>query len=210
MVCGAPNIQVGHKVPLALEGAALPSGIKIKAAKIRGEISQGMLCSEPELSLGDDASGIMILPPSAPSGISLADYLGLADTVLELSVTPNRPDCLSVIGMAREIAALLEVPMNVPEIVLSEEGERIDQLTSVEIRDPDLCPRYTARIISNITIGPSPLWMRQRLAAAGIRSINNAVDVTNYVLLEWGQPLHAFDFDLLRGHKIIVKRADAR
>ena len=208
VVCGAPNIQVGQKVPLALEGAALPSGIKIKAAKIRGELSQGMLCSEPELSLGDDASGIMILPPSAPSGISLADYLSLSDTVLELSVTPNRPDCLSVIGMAREISALLEVPMKVPEVALAEEGERIDQLTSVEIRDPDLCPRYTARIISNISIGPSPLWMRQRLTAAGIRSINNAVDVTNYVLLEWGQPLHAFDFDLLRGHKIIVKRAN--
>jgi phenylalanyl-tRNA synthetase beta chain len=208
VVCGAPNIQVGHKVPLALEGASLPSGIKIKAAKIRGEISQGMLCSEPEISLGDDASGIMILPPSAPSGILLADYLGLSDTVLELSVTPNRPDCLSVIGIAREIAALIEVPMHVPEIVLSEEGAVIDQLTSVEIRDSDLCPRYTARIISNISIGPSPLWMRQRLAAAGIRSINNAVDVTNYVLLEWGQPLHAFDFALLRGHKIIVKRAD--
>ena len=208
VVCGAPNIQVGQKVPLALEGAALPSGIKIKAAKIRGEISQGMLCSEPELALGDDASGIMILPAAAPPGIALADYLGLSDTVLELSVTPNRPDCLSVIGMAREISALIEVPMKVPEVVLTEEGAVIDQLTSVEIRDPDLCPRYTARIISNIAIGPSPLWMRQRLAAAGIRSINNAVDVTNYVLLEWGQPLHAFDFDLLRGHKVIVKRAN--
>ena len=208
VVCGAPNIQVGQKVPLALDGAALPSGTKIKAAKIRGEISQGMLCSEPELSLGDDASGIMILPSAAPSGLSLADYLGLSDTVLELSVTPNRPDCLSVIGMAREISALIEVPMKVPKVVLTEEGEVIDHLASVEIRDPDLCPRYTARIISNISIGPSPLWMRQRLAAAGIRSINNAVDVTNYVLLEWGQPLHAFDFDLLRGHKIIVKRAN--
>lgn len=207
VVCGAPNIQTGHKVPLALDGATLPSGIKIKTSKIRGQISQGMLCSEQELLLGDDASGIMILPAAAPSGVSLADYLGLSDTVLDLSITPNRPDCLSVIGLAREISALLDLPLTLPQTTLAEGGRPIEQLASVEIRDPDLCPRYTARIITNISIGPSPLWLRHRLAASGIRSINNAVDVTNYVLLEWGQPLHAFDYDLLKGHKIIVKRA---
>ncbi len=207
VVCGASNIQTGHKVPLALDGATLPSGIKIKTSKIRGQISQGMLCSEQELLLGDDASGIMILPSAAPSGIPLADYFGLSDTVLDLSITPNRPDCLSVIGIAREISALLDLPFRLPHVNLVEGDQPIEQLTAVEIRDPDLCPRYTARVISQLAIGPSPLWLRTRLAASGIRSINNAVDVTNYVLLEWGQPLHAFDYDLLRGHKIIVKRA---
>jgi len=207
VVCGASNITISQKVPLALEGAALPSGIKIKEAKIRGELSQGMLCSEQELALGNNTSGIMILSPDQKSGTPFAHALGLVDTIFELGIAPNRPDCLSVIGMAREISAILDVPFTMPEITLQENGTPLATLTSVEIIDTDLCPRYTARIISDITIGPSPLWMRRRLETAGIRSINNAVDVTNYVLLEWGQPLHAFDYDLLSGHRIVVKRA---
>lgn len=210
VVCGASNIAIGQKVPLALEGASLPGGIKIKETKIRGELSQGMLCSEQELALSQDASGIMILPPDKKSGEAFAQALGLSDTILDLSITPNRPDCLSVIGMAREIAAILDLPFIKPEIIVQENGESLESLTRVEIIDPDLCPRYTARIIANITIGPSPLWLRRRLETSGIRSINNAVDVTNYVLLEWGQPLHAFDFDLLAGHRIMVKKASAQ
>jgi phenylalanyl-tRNA synthetase beta chain len=207
VVCGASNIAIGQKVPLALEGATLPGGIKIKETKIRGELSLGMLCSEQELALSHDASGIMILPSDIKPGASFAQALKLTDTILDLSITPNRPDCLSVIGMAREIAAILDIPFTKPEIVVQENGESIGALARVEIIDPDLCPRYTARIIANIRIGHSPLWMRRRLETSGIRSINNAVDVTNYVLLEWGQPLHAFDFDLLTDHKIIVKKA---
>ena len=207
VVCGASNIKTGQKVPLALYGASLPTGIKIKTSKIRGEVSQGMLCSEKELGLGDDTSGIMILSPDLATGVPLADSISLADTMFDINITPNRPDCLSVIGLAREIAAILDLPFTAPEVTVGEEGDFIENITSVEICDPDLCPRYTARIIANITIAPSPLWMRRRLETSGIRSINNAVDVTNYVLLEWGQPLHAFDFDLLKGHRIIVKRS---
>jgi len=207
VVCGASNIKIGQKVPLALEGALLPGGIKIKEAKIRGELSQGMLCSAQELLIGGDTSGIMILSPELKSGTSFSHALSLADTIFELGITPNRPDCLSVIGMAREIAAILDIPFIMPDIAVPENGTQLETLASVEIVSPDLCPRYTARVITDISIGPSPLWMRRRLETAGIRSINNAVDVTNYVLLEWGQPLHAFDYDLLSGHSIIVKRA---
>jgi len=207
IVCGAQNMKPGDKVPLALTGATLPSGITIKKAKIRGEPSEGMLCSEVELALGNDGSGIMILSSEAQVGQPLSETLGLKDLVFEIGLTPNRPDCLSLIGLAREISALTGKALHLPPLSMEEQGEDISTLTSVTIQDPDLCPRYCARIISGITIGPSPLWMRRRLEACGMRAINNVVDVTNYVLLELGQPLHAFDLTLLDQQRIVVKRA---
>ncbi|MEW6375199.1 MAG: phenylalanine--tRNA ligase subunit beta [Thermodesulfobacteriota bacterium] len=207
IVCGATNIREGQRVPLALIGARLPNGIEIKKSKIRGVASEGMLCSETELGLGQDASGIMILPPDVPLGANLGEALGLKDTLLDISITPNRPDCLCVIGVAREIAALTHQRLRYPLLSLSDRGKEIHQKTSVTILDPDLCPRYVARIIEGVKIGPSPSWMRNRLEKVGIRSINNVVDVTNYVMMEVGQPLHAFDFDLLEEGRIVVRRA---
>ena len=208
IVCGAQNMKPGDKAPLALTGATLPSGITIKKAKIRGERSEGMLCSEIELALGNNGSGIMILSSDAQVGQPLAEALGLKDVIFEIGLTPNRPDCLSLIGLARELAALTGKPLRLPSSPITEQGEDISKITSVTIDDPDLCPRYCARIISDVTIGPSPLWMRRRLEACGMRAINNVVDVTNYVLLEMGQPLHAFDLKLLDQEKIVVKRAN--
>lgn len=207
IVCGATNIGVGHKVPLALIGARLPNGIDIKKSKIRGVTSEGMLCSEIELGLGQDSTGIMILSPDIPLGKNFGEALGLKDTILDLSVTPNRPDCLCVLGIAREIAALTHQRLNYPVSSLSDRGKAIHQKTSVSILDPDLCPRYVARLIEDVNIGLSPRWMRNRLEKVGIRSINNVVDVTNYVMMEYGQPLHAFDFELLEEGRIIVRRA---
>jgi phenylalanyl-tRNA synthetase beta chain len=207
IVCGATNIREGQKVPLALVGARLPNGVEIKRSKIRGETSEGMLCSEIELGLGQDATGIMILAPDLPLGVTLGEALGLKDTILDISITPNRPDCLCVIGVAREIAALTHQRVKYPSLFLSDKGEEIHQKTSVTILDPDLCPRYVARMIEGVKIGPSPLWMRNRLEKVGIRSINNVVDVTNFVMMEYGQPLHAFDFGLLEEGRIIVRRA---
>jgi phenylalanyl-tRNA synthetase beta chain len=207
IVCGASNIKPGDKAPLALEGTRLPNGITIKTTKIRDQLSQGMLCSETELALGSDKSGIMILPPDMKVGQPLTSSLGLEDSILEISLTPNRPDCLSIIGIAREIAALTRKAVQLPSTHLTETGPEISQLTSVTIEDQDLCPRYTARIISGVTVGPSPFWLRKRLESCGMRSINNVVDVTNYLLLEMGQPLHAFDLELLDQKKIVVKRS---
>lgn len=207
VVCGAPNIREGQKIPLALEGANLPNGVVIKKSKIRGEPSEGMICSETELALGTDTSGILVLPADAPHGNALADYLNLRDTILDVSITPNRSDCLSVIGLAREIAAIFNAPLRLPEHSLIESGDAIEKTVSVTIQAPDHCPRYTARLIRNVKIQPSPLWMQRRLINCGIRAINNIVDVTNYVLLEWGQPLHAFDLRYIQGNKIIVATA---
>ncbi len=207
IVCGATNIRDGQKVPLALAGARLPNGVEIKRSEIRGETSEGMLCSEIELGLGQDAAGIMILPPDLPLGVNLGEVLGLKDTILDISITPNRPDCLCVIGVAREIAALTHQRVKYPALSLSDRGEEVHQKTSVTILDPDLCPRYVARMIEGVKIGPSPLWMRNRLEKVGVRSINNVVDVTNFVMMEYGQPLHAFDFDLLEEGRIVVRRA---
>ena len=207
IVCGATNIREGQKVPLALVGAHLPNGIEIKRSKIRGETSEGMLCSEIELGLGQDATGIMIFPNDFRLGVNLGEALELKDTILDISITPNRPDCLCVIGVAREIAALTHQRVKYPALSLSDKGEEIHQKTSVTILDPDLCPRYVARMIEGVKIGPSPLWMRNRLEKVGIRSINNVVDVTNFVMMEYGQPLHAFDFDLLEEGRIVVRRA---
>src|SRR5512139_2532656 len=183
--------------------------MEIRKSKIRGEPSEGMLCSAIELGLGKDASGILILPPDVPLGATLGEALGLTDTLLDISITPNRADCLCIIGVAREIAALTGQKVKIPTVSLTDRGEEIKQRTSVTILDPDLCPRYVARLIEGVTIGPSPFWMRDRLEKVGIRSISNVVDVTNFVMMEWGQPLHAFDFNFLEEGRIVVRRAMA-
>lgn len=207
IVCGAPNIAEGQSVPVALAGAELPNGMKIKKAKIRGVESDGMMCAEDELGLGEDHSGIMILEDGLPLGAPFTEALQLADTVLELEVTPNRPDCLSMIGIAREIGAITGRPYRRPEVVVEEADEPTANVVTVKIDDPDLCPRYGARVIENVTIQPSPRWMQERLLAAGVRPISNIVDVTNYVMMECGQPLHAFDHEKVAEHTIIVRRA---
>jgi phenylalanyl-tRNA synthetase beta chain len=207
IVCGARNMKEGDKVALALAGAELPGGVQVKKTKIRGELSEGMLCSEAELGLSTSAEGIMILPTEAPLGVPVADALNVRDHLLELSVTPNRGDCLSIIGVAREVAALTGKRLHPPTPTLREGNHRVEDAVRVSVQDPDLCPRYSARLITGVRIGPSPFWLRTRLERAGVRSINNVVDVTNYVMVEYGQPLHAFDFDLLEGGEIVVKRA---
>ncbi|ROR01549.1 phenylalanine--tRNA ligase subunit beta [Desulfosoma caldarium] len=209
VVCGAPNVAVGQHVPLALPGTVLPSGMEIQEATIRGELSRGMLCSQKELQLGDDASGIWVLPEDTQVGLSLAEVLDLNDVRLDVSITPNRGDCLSMVGIAREVAAICGTSVRYPIIDVKETGPRIETLASVTLEDPMGCPRYAARLIEGVTVGASPSWMRRRLEFAGIRSINNIVDVTNYVLLELGQPLHAFDYDRLREGRIVVRRAVA-
>ncbi|MFC1993991.1 phenylalanine--tRNA ligase subunit beta [Chloroflexota bacterium] len=210
VVCGAPNLEVGQKVPFAHIGANLidvhsGKSAKLKPAKIRGVRSEGMVCSEKELGISDQHEGIMTLPPDAPIGKPLSEYLG--DTVFDLKITPNRPDCLSVIGVARELAALTGEHISIPNTNYDEQSTSVQELVSVEIHDPDLCPRYCASLVTGVKIGPSPSWIQQRLLASGMRPINNVVDITNYVMLEYGQPLHAFDFPRLRGGKIIVRRA---
>jgi phenylalanyl-tRNA synthetase beta chain len=207
IICGAQNFKAGDKVALAQLGTVLPGDFKIKRSKIRGIESFGMLCSEKELGLSDESAGIMILPNDSPLGDPLFAVLGLRDTIFEIGLTPNRADCLSVRGIAREIAAKLATRLKDPghEVVASHTP--VEELVSVKIDDPALCSRYTARFIADCKIGPSPGWLVSRLKAVGMRSINNVVDVTNYVLMEFGHPLHAFDFDLLSERKIVVRRA---
>jgi phenylalanyl-tRNA synthetase beta chain len=205
IVCGAKNIRVNDIVPLAQVGATIPGGYTIKSSRLRGELSEGMLCSEEELGIGEDATGIMILPEDLTLGADLASALNLKDITLDIGITPNRSDCLSIIGVAREIAALTGQQVRYPEITLSEGKDNIHDMTSVEIVDPDLCPRYTARMIKNVTIKPSPSWMRLRLEAVGLRAINSVVDITNFVMMELGQPLHAFDFRYLEEGRIVVR-----
>ncbi|MFO7773717.1 MAG: phenylalanine--tRNA ligase subunit beta [Dehalococcoidia bacterium] len=210
VVCGAPNIGPGQRVPFARIGARLIDAhsekiMSLKPAKIRGVVSEGMVCSEKELGISDSHEGILVLPPEAPVGTPLGAYLG--DTVLDLDTTPNRPDCLSVIGVAREIAALTGQPLCLSPIHYEESEDSISSLASVDIVEPDLCPRYCASLITGIKIAPSPGWLQRRLNICGMRPINNVVDVTNYVMLEYGQPLHAFDYHKLKGRQIIVRRA---
>ncbi len=207
IVCGAPNMKAGDVVALATVGAVIPGGYSIKSSKIRGEASEGMLCSEEELGIGPDASGILILPADTPLGRNLIDVLDLRDTVLDIGITPNRADCLSIVGIAREAAVLCGKKLRYPKIAFKESSEDIRSLTSVEILDPDFCPRYTARMIKGVKIQPSPKWMRLRLEAVGLRAINNVVDVTNFVMMELGQPLHAFDFRFLEEGRIVVRRS---
>jgi phenylalanyl-tRNA synthetase beta chain len=209
-VCGAPNISLGQRVTFAHIGARLVDphtgeAIVLKPAKIRGVVSEGMVCSEKELGISESHEGILVLPAEAPIGVPLGAYLG--DIILDLDVTPNRPDCLSVIGIAREIAALTGEPLRLPEVHYEETEKSIDSFASVDIVDSDLCPRYCASLVTGIRIAPSPSWLQQRLNNCGMRPINNVVDVTNYVMLEYGQPLHAFDYHKLKGRQIIVRRA---
>ncbi len=207
VVCGAHNFQVGDKVPFIGVGLKLPDGTKIKKAKIRGETSFGMICSERELAISDSHEGIMVLDRSLAPGTLFSKVVGDAETVLELEVTWNRPDCLCIIGIAREIAALLGVKLKVPFIEFHETGDAVEKIVKVSVEDPEKCHRYIARVLSGVKLGPSPVWMQKRLALCGVRAINNVVDITNYVMLECGQPLHAFDYRLLSGGEIIVRCA---
>jgi len=207
IVCGAPNTREGMAAPLALVGAELPSGMEIRAAKVRGQSSYGMLCSEKELGFSEDAAGLMDLSSELKAGTPLAEALGLDDTVLDIDLTPNRPDCLSILGVARELSVITGNPLRKPQITITEGDREASSLTSVTILAPDLCPRYAARIIRGVKVTPSPAWMQQRLEAVGLRGINNVVDVTNYVLMELGHPLHAFDYNLLAENRIVVRRA---
>jgi len=205
VVCGAPNVRAGLKSAFAPEGAVLADGTRLKKAKLRGVESRGMLCAEDELGLSSTHAGILELPAEAAPGTPLSSVLGEPDAVLEVEITPNRPDCLSLIGMAREVAALFGAKLRLPEVSIRESDPPADRETSVVVEDPTGCPRYTARVIRAVKVGPSPSWMQRRLQLAGIRPINNLVDITNYVLLETGHPLHAFDQSLLKEGRVVVR-----
>lgn len=213
IVTGAPNVKVGQIVPVAKNDSYLPGGVHIKTGKLRGVESYGMLCSHEELGLSEsDLSwepeyGILVLPEDTEVGMDIKDFFGLNEEVVEFEITSNRPDCFSVIGLARETAATFDRPFIVPTPTYNETSENIKDTISVTVENPDKCLRYTAKMIKNVKIGPSPAWMVHRLKAAGIRSINNIVDITNYILLEYGQPMHAFDLRHLSGGKIIVRNA---
>jgi phenylalanyl-tRNA synthetase beta chain len=207
IVCGAKNYQVGDVVPLATVGATLPGGVKIEKAKLRGVESSGMLCSARELGLSEDASGLLILDPKTAPGTPIAKALGLDDVLFEVNVTPNRPDALSHVGVAREVAAALGRKVRMPSPRLAESGPPAASLVKVRIEAPDRCARYTARVIEGVKIGPSPLWLARRLESCGVRSISNVVDATNFVLLELGHPLHAFDLAKVAGAEIVVRTA---
>lgn len=212
IVCGAKNVAAGQKVPIAKTGAVIPvpmkdgSYLKIKKMKLRGEESNGMICSESELGLSKDHSGIMVLDESLVPGTALKEILGSTkDTVLEIGLTPNRPDAASHIGVARDLAAVIKKPLDNPYKDIEVSDQPLDDSVSVNIESPDKCNRYAALVITNVTIGESPAWLQNRLIAIGLRPVNNVVDVTNYVLHETGQPLHAFDYNLIGGNKIIVR-----
>jgi phenylalanyl-tRNA synthetase beta chain len=207
IVCGASNVKEKQKVPVALPQALLPNGIKIEKAILRGVESFGMLCSEKELGLGEDESGIMILNPNLKAGLSLAAALEIEDFVLDVELTPNRADCLSIMGIAREIQALTGNKIEIPNFRLKEIEKSAKGEVEVIIEDKNACPRYVARIIEDVQIKESPLWLKRKVEASGIRSINNVVDVTNLVMIETGQPLHAFDFDLFFQNKVVVRKA---
>ncbi len=203
IVCGAPNVRKDLAVVVALPGTVLPGDLKIGKSKIRGVESGGMICSERELGLSTAHDGIMELPATIEHGQLFTEAYGLKDTFIEVDLTPNRPDCASVIGIAREVAAILNRPLTQPV-----QGARIDKTSgdfAVEVESSELCPRYAARLITNVKIGPSPWWLRNRLLSIGQRPINNIVDITNFVMMEYGQPLHAFDFATLAGGKIVVR-----
>ena len=209
VVCGAPNTAVGVRAAFAPPGARLPGGKAIGVAKIRGVESHGMLCSERELGLGEEHEAGLLTVDGAPLGADLIEHLGLDDRVLEIEITPNRPDCLSIIGVARELAALTGARLRPPAIALRETKPAARSVACVRVEAPDLCPRYTVRVISGLRVGPSPAWMAARLRAAGLRPISNVVDITNYVLWELGHPLHAFDADQVAEQTIVVRRAGA-
>ena len=206
IVCGAPNHKAGDKVVLAQVGAKLAPDFVIKKGKIRGVESNGMLCSEEELNIGKDSDGIMILPEDTPVGVPMKEYLGINDTVFELEITPNRPDCLSHIGIARELGAYYNKEVKYPSFVInSESSEKTADNISVEIEDSNLAKRYVARIIKNVTVKESPKWLKERVESIGIRSINNIVDASNFIMMELNQPNHTFDLDKIEGGKIVVR-----
>ncbi len=208
VVCGAPNVDADQKIALAKVGAVIPEGgFEIKKAKLRGEVSEGMICSERELGISDNHEGIMVLDSKLKEGTSLASALGLDDVSFEIDLTPNRPDALSHIGVARDLAAILNRPYKLPDINLEEVDEESSKYAKVSIEDEEGCSRYIGKVVKNVTIKESPDWLKQYLTSIGLRPINNVVDVTNYVLYEIGQPLHAFDLDLLKGSEIIVRTA---
>ena len=207
--CGAKNMKVGDRVPTAVVGATLPGGFQIGRRKMRGVESQGMMCAAGELGLADGPDGLLILDADAEIGRDVKSLLGLNDTVLEIEVTPNRADWASMIGVARELSALSGAALRIPAVSVPEGAAAIDALTSVAVEDPALCPRYMGRVLTEVKVGPSPEWLCKRLTAAGQRPINNIVDITNFVLLETGQPLHAFDYDKLAENRIVVRRARA-
>lgn len=205
IVCGAKNLAVGDRVPLARVGARLPD-MEITERKIRGQVSRGMLCSAAELGVSSDAAGILILPADADPGHDVVSLLGLDDTVFELEITPNRPDCMSILGVAREVATILGNELKQPDPELRASGS-VTSPVKIEVQDGEGCPRYLARYIEDVTVGPSPAWMSSRLLSVGVRPISNVVDATNYVLFELGQPLHAFDAAKIFDQHIIVRRA---
>jgi phenylalanyl-tRNA synthetase beta chain len=207
VVCGAPNTTVGVRAAFAPPGATLPGGRAIGVAKIKGVESHGMLCSERELGLGEEHEAGLLLVDGAPLGADLVRHLGLDDRVLEIEITPNRPDCLSILGVARELSALTGARLRPPRIVVRESPPPARSLARVRVEAPDLCPRYTVRVIAGLRVGPSPAWMAARLRACGLRPISNVVDITNYVLWELGHPLHAFDADRVSAQTIVVRRA---
>ena len=208
IVCGAANVAEGQTVAVAKVGALLPNGLKIRKSKIRGEQSEGMICSEQELGLAERSEGIWVLPDNLPVGVPLAKALNFqTDYILDLAVTTNRPDCLSHIGVARKVGALIDQHIKKPVVRLSEINETAASQVKIRIDTPQGCPRYSARVIRNIKVGKSPSWLVRRLEAVGTRSINNVVDITNYILMETGHPLHAFDFDLIEGKQIVVRES---
>jgi phenylalanyl-tRNA synthetase beta chain len=211
IVCGAGNVAAGQTVAVATPGAVMPDGTRLKAAKLRGQPSNGMILAEDEVAIGTDHWGIMVLDDGLAAGTPLADVLPIATEVYELEITPNRPDCLGIYGVAREVHAATGAPLAPPpwsdDPGAPSLGQADSPLVPVEVRDPDLCPRFTLRAFSDVKIGPSPAWLKARLSAAGQRPINNVVDITNYVMLLTGQPLHAFDADRVEGGELVVRRA---
>lgn len=209
VVCGAPNVATGQKVVFAKVGAIIPNGgMKIEKAKIRGEVSFGMLCSERELGISDNHSGIIVLDPKIKEGTRVSEVFEMDDVVLEVAITPNRADALSHIGVARDLAAIFDREFKYPEVTFKEVKKKSEEFASIEIADPENCPRYVGKVVTDITIKESPNWLKKRLKSIGLRPISNVVDVTNFVLYEVGQPLHAFDLDNVGGKKIIVRLAD--
>ncbi|MEG6586491.1 phenylalanine--tRNA ligase subunit beta [Dendrosporobacter sp. 1207_IL3150] len=214
IVTGATNVEVGQIVPVALVGAKLPNGMKIEQSKLRGVMSSGMLCSAAELNLdskmlsAEEKEGILILAKETPIGVDIKEVLGLDDVVLEFELTANRADCFSVLGLAREVSVLTGNPLKKPMLNLKENcDEKAAGMIQIKIADPSLCSRFAGRILKNIKVGPSPAWLKHRIQAAGMRAINNVVDVTNFVMLELGQPMHAYDYNLLSRHSIVVRKA---
>ncbi len=212
IVCGAPNVGAGQTVAVALPGAVLPERPPLGEVTLRGVSSRGMILSESELELAADSEGIMVLPDDIPAGTPVAEVLPISDTVFELELTSNRPDLMGVYGIAREVHAITGAPLaalDASEAQASGQGS-VEEYVSLRVEAPELCPRYMARVVTDVRVGPSPVWLRARLEAAGMRSINNVVDITNYVMLLTGQPLHAFDLDRMRGPAIVVRRRPRR